>query len=269
MNPLVIFKGTFVHSLRASVSANLPKYQRNQSWTHEIGAQAAREMQTEVQFRESLSLHEPKDRNLMDVENSIRLHGTLRHLTPLQARDPRLWTHLSHVECWQYMRKRWPVERHISQRDRAARFVLAHYFVPQSQSRALLRNGIARLWWYAHLTYDPERENPYELTSILLSTLDITQQILERSLGRAPNVMLGFLEFLSRNKDVLLGGGNANRDRIRRLAKFLNLHGGVSILDCFSKGEIIDLLQKEFSRIPERSGEASVKTPRDETPAEP
>jgi hypothetical protein len=243
------FKSSFLHSLRASLSANLLKYQRDQAWTREIGAAAAREMQTEVVIPDVLALHEPKNGNLMDIENAIRLHGALRHLTPLQARDPRLWTHLAHVECWQYMRKRWPIERHLSRRERAARFVLSRYFVPQSQSRALLRNGIARLWWTAQMSYDSDRDNPYELTAVLLSTLDITQQILERGIGRAPNVILAFLEFLLRSKEVLLAGGNENRARIRRLAKFLNLHGGVSILDCLSKAEVIDLLQKEFSRI--------------------
>jgi hypothetical protein len=207
-------------------------------------------MQTEVAVADRLALYEPKNGNLMDVENAILLHRALSHLTPLQARDPRLWTHLTHVECWQYMRKRWPVERHIAQRDRAMRFVLSRYFVPQSQSRALLRNGIARLWWTARMSYDAERDNPYELTAVLLSTLDITQQILERGIGRAPNVILSFLEFLVRNREVLLTGGNENRVRIRRLAKFLNLHGGVSILDCLSKAEILELLHIEFSRIP-------------------
>jgi hypothetical protein len=207
-------------------------------------------MQTEVAVADRLALYEPKNDNLMDIENAILLHRVLSHLTPLQARDPRLWTHLTHVECWQYMRKRWPVERHLAQRDRAMRFVLSRYFVPQSQSRALLRNGIARLWWTARMSYDAERDNPYELTAVLLSTLDITQQLLERGIGRAPNVILSFLEFLVRNREVLLTGGNENRGRIRRLAKFLNLHGGVSILDCLSKAEILQLLQAEFSRIP-------------------
>lgn len=100
------------------------------------------------------------------------------------------------------------------------------------------------------MSYDSDRENPYELTAVLLSTLDITQQILERGIGRAPNVILAFLEFLLRNKEVLLVGGNQNRIRIRRLAKFLNLHGGVSILDCLTKAEVIDLLQTEFPRTP-------------------
>lgn len=100
----------------------------------------------------------------------IRFHRALRHLTPLQARDPRIWTRLAHMEFWPYMRLRWPVEKHMSNRNSAARFVESRYFVEQSPSRALLRNGVARLWWTAQLSHDPDRDNPHELTTVLHST---------------------------------------------------------------------------------------------------
>jgi len=249
MSSLTIFRSTLVTAFRSSIAVNLDKYLRDDVWVAEVSTKNNRDMQTGVELAEPLCLDFPENGNLKDIENTIRFHKALRHLTPLQARDPRLWTRLTHMEFWPYMRLRWPVEKHMSNRDRAARFVESRYFVAQSQSRALLRNGIARLWWVAHLSCDPERENPYELTTVLLSTLDITQQILERGLGRAPNIIRGFLEFLLRNSATLLSGGNANRKRIRRLAKFLNMHGGVCILDCLSQGETMDLLAKELSRI--------------------
>jgi len=59
---------------------------------------------------------------------------------------------------------------------------------------------------------DPQRTNPYELTSVLLHRLDITQQILERNMGRAPVIVMGFLEFLMQNKDKLLVVGDHGRD---------------------------------------------------------
>ena len=108
------------------------------------------------------------------------------------------------------MRKRWPIERSTDS-DKAQRFIITRYFIAQSQSRALLRHGIARLWWYASITHDPERKNPYELTGVLLSQLDITQQILERNLGRARQVLIGFLEFLLRHRRELLGSGDGKR----------------------------------------------------------
>lgn len=248
MSTLTIFKSTFVNALWSSITANLDKYLRDDVWVSESSTRSAREMQTSVEVAEPLLLELPVDGDYKDTENAIRFHKALRHLTPLQARDPRLWTRLAHVEFWPYMRLRWDVSKYMANRERAARFVASRYFVAQSQSRALLRHGIARLWWTAQLSYDPDRENPYELTTVLLSNLDITQQIVERGMGRAHNIIKGFLTFLLANRE-LLAGGNKNRARIRRLAKHLNMYGGVCVLDLLSQAEITDVLAKELDRI--------------------
>lgn len=258
MSTLTIFKETFVNSLRGSVRANLPKYSDDNSWIFEVGVKSQRDLPTGVELKAPLELLEPINGDLKDLENAIRVHKALPHLTPLQARDPRLWTRLSHVEAWAYMRKRWPIEKHLSDEGKATRFIESRYFVTQAQSRALLRNGIARLWWTAKVSHDPARDNPYELAAVLLSTLDITQQILERGIGRAPAVLMGFLEFLNRHKELLLTGGDENRVRIRRLAKFLNIHGGVCILDSLSQPQIMALLDAELTRI--RASEKSEAT---------
>jgi len=247
---LTIFKETFVNTLRGSVDPNLSRYAEDNSWVSELGIKSQRELETSVELKAPLELLEPANGDLKDIENAIRVHKALPHLTPLQARDPRLWTRLAHVENWPYMRKRWAVEKHIKDKGRATRFIESRYFVTQAQSRALLRNGIARLWWTAKVSHDPARDNPYELAAVLLSTLDITQQILERGIGRAPAVLMGFLEFLNRHKELLLAGGDENRTRIRRLAKFLNMHGGVCILDSLSQPQIMELLEAELARTP-------------------
>lgn len=259
---LTVFKETFVNSLGAAVRTNFSRYAEDVSWVSDIGITSQRDLNTSVELKAPLEFLEPAEGDLKDIENAIRVHKAFPQLTPLQARDPRLWTRLAHVEAWAYMRKRWPMEKHKDQ-GVAERYIEAHYFVKQVQSRALLRNGIARLWWTAKVSHDPARDNPYELVAVLLSTLDITQQMLERSLGRAPVVLMGFLEFLNRNKDVLLTGGNENRTRIRRLAKFLNMHGGVCILDSLSQPQIMGLLENEFVRIlaaPQPSPSPSAKS---------
>lgn len=246
---LSVFREAFVNKLRASILGNLKRYKEDESWVEEFADGSRWKLETPIELKAPLDLLDPIDRDLKDLENSIRLHKALFGLTPVQARDPRLWTSLGHVELWPYMRRRWDVEKYYHERDKAVRYVCQRYFVPQSQSRALLRNGVARLWWYANLTYDGDRDNPYELTAVLLSTLDITQQILERNLGRAQFVMRGFLEFLLRNSHELLSGGDDSRSKIRTLAKALNLYGGVCILDCLTQAEIMAFLEQEFKRL--------------------
>lgn len=229
-------------------------YQLADSWAEDFADGAKWELPTSLQPRLAGGanfghlLADPESDDLMDTENSIRLHKALPDLTPAQARDPRLWTRLTHVEFWAYMRRRWPIERHLANRKKTERYVEERHFVARSEGRALLRNGMARLWWYAHLTHDAGRDNPYELTAVLLKNLDITQQILERSMGRCRAVLVAFLEFLMQNPG-LLEGGDANRTKIRVLAKSLNLYGGVAVLDCLDPATLKNHLAAELERV--------------------
>src|SRR5882762_1693121 len=184
MPALTAFRNAFTTGLLGNVKVNLEKYRSNAPWALGLGSPSSRDLVTKIELKNSLKLDEPDENNLKDLENAIRIHTVLK-LTPLEARDPRIWTRLTHVDCWNYMRKRWPLERFSTDSDKGARFIVSRYFVSQAESRALLRNGVARLWWIAQMSHDPERTNPYELTAVLLHRLDITQQLMERNMGRA------------------------------------------------------------------------------------
>lgn len=251
MANILIFRSQYVDALRMDIPKNLKKYTTDAVWVTSVGTSSDRNVRTGLALRtKEVELLEPDSEDHKDIENAIRLHKAMPEFTRLNGRDPRLWTRLSHVELWPYMRKRWPIEKYLKDGDKVAQGrVLERYFIAQSQSRALMRNGVARLWWGAYLTFDPKRSNPYELTAVLFHTLDIAQQILERGMGRAPSVLHGFLEFLLKYRTELLTRGDLKRVRIRKLAKFLNMHGGVCILDSLSKDAVMDLLETEFVQI--------------------
>ncbi|MCY7345718.1 MAG: hypothetical protein LH614_05795, partial [Pyrinomonadaceae bacterium] len=105
-----------------------------------------------------------------------------------------------------------------------------------------------RLWWYAFLTFDETRDNPYELTAVLLKNLDIAKNLLERNLGRNKIILHGVLEFLL-DKEDLINDGDAGRKRVRKLIHSLNLHGGHCILDSLGKPDIKRFLQKNYEQI--------------------
>ena len=239
MEPLSLFSHTHIGRLRVGVKDHLARYRRSKPW-------ADRPVRGEpASFPSGVVPAAPFDfviptspRHLFDFENAVRMHRALPHLTREQASDPRLWVRLTHVEGWEYMRRRWDVRPKIREDKNPVGYVTEHYFVASSSpSRALTRNGMSRLWWYAHLTHDPKRAEPYELTRVLLSALDIAQQLLERNLGRAPHVRTGFLEHI-RDHDAALGTGGDRRDRIRALSERLNLTGGVTLLDALSVGQV-------------------------------
>lgn len=257
MATLSILTENFTGRLRTSIPDHLDSYQGAEPWIEEFADGSKWELPTSVvpklpaKTPVSGLIEVPAGHDHLDLENSIRFHKALQALTPIQARDHRLWARLTHVEFWTYMRSRWPVEKYLPDKKKAERYVAERYFVPKTEGRALLRNGIARLWWYSHMTFDPNRTNPYELTGVLLRNLDITQQILERSMGRSRVVLVAFLEFLLEHPELLASGGDETRAKVRALAKSLNVLGGVSLLDCLSLGSLKAHLGRELSKIQE------------------
>ena len=74
--------------------------------------------------------------------------------------------------------------------------VKSRYFFTGNVDRALTTNGISRLWWIAHTTYDESYEDPYYLTKILLTTQDVAVTIFARNFSRNTNLTKFILKAL-------------------------------------------------------------------------
>lgn len=180
-----------------------------------------------------------------DMENSITIYTEFKSLNETQASDTRLWTYLTHVNFWEYMRKRWPAEKFeeesenltddLSVKNKQANFIISRYHLKTPNRRRLLRNGISRLWWYAHLTYDEKRSDPFELTRVLLAHQDKAQNLLERSLGSNKKILAAILEYLKLTPSL-------TRDEVRDKIKELNLVGGVKNLHLLDQDEILEII---------------------------
>jgi len=251
MTEIKAFSNSATSELLQKIEENFEQYKQDESWA----VAAVKSMQhgiisTRLKPSKKLELlpDPPKQKGHYDLDNSIRMHQSLPDLTPVQARDPRLWTYLAHVTFWDYMRNRWAVES-IRKNEDPITYIRTHFFVAQQASRALSRHGIARLWWHGYLTYDETRQNPYELTNVLLKTLDITQTVLERSLGRNRTVRLVFLAYLLDHKELFLRSGDKARSAVRYLAKSLNLHGGACLLDAMNGNDLKRFFDQVLPRI--------------------
>ncbi|HLF64581.1 MAG TPA: DUF6339 family protein [Saprospiraceae bacterium] len=188
---------------------------------------------TGIQAPEHIYLIMPDGTDLKDLENTKILFEAYRGLTPTQASDIRLWTYLTHVTFWQYMKSRWPVDGAKNPISR----VRDRYFLRRLNLESLTRNGLSRLWWYGFLTYDENRTDPWELTKTLLSRADLAVGITERALGCNKSIRTGILEFLTENP-VILRSESLSRSL---LAKF-NLVGGVKNLPFLEVEEIKRIL---------------------------
>jgi hypothetical protein len=221
-----LLKESCLNRLKLTIPENLDSYGNEHSWTVAYEESPQESFESTVELSEEFLLIEPDESSLYDFENSIALHEALNGLEPYFAADGRLWGSLCHGRFWRYMRKRWPV----AGEDRNEPFVREHYFVLANSDRWLIRNGIGRLWWYAYLTHDTTRADPYELTRVLLSKLDIARGLLERSWGSNRVILNAFLEFLQAN--------SLSRDTCRALFRAITFLGGVTILDLLTGDDI-------------------------------
>ena len=171
---------------------------------------------TEIFLIDNIELFIPDtdSRDTKDLENSILIYESLGPLNETQASDQRLWVCLTHLFFWDYMLKRWPVQEAKNLVGR----ITDRYFLRTLKLESLVRNGISRLWWYAHLTIDESRDDKYELTRILLDRAEIAVGILERTFGANRNIRFALLEFLMENPDI-----RKSEEKTRQLFRYVNL----------------------------------------------
>jgi|SRR5882762_2169569 len=163
--------------LRQNIKPNATRYSADKPWLADYFGSDAWHMPSNIEIPDGIDLKLPISKTeLLDLENTKAVYLALKHLTPLQASDERIWAYLSHVSLWDYMRKRWPVEQYAG-KPRFVEIVQERYFFMPDRPRALIRNGIARLWWYGFTTYDESWPDPFELTGVLLKNLDVMQSI--------------------------------------------------------------------------------------------
>lgn len=232
---LQYFSRPFVEKLRSEAAANLTKYGTGSGWIESLASRGnvALESQRVVGPPPELAGLQGRP-EAYDAENARRVWEWLGPLSATLAMEERLWAYLTHVVFADYMAVRWPVKG-----DSA---VHRRYLFEGRSFSALTRNGIARLWWGAALTRDPDRENPFELTATLFLRQDIQVSLLERSLGKCRTVRMSVLDFLRRNQEWL--SSEAFGKRIQAMVRELNLLGGVVMLDALGPAELTAFLAR-------------------------
>lgn len=165
---------------------------------------------------------------MTDTECTKLIYQWLSALSPVQAADERLWAYLTHAVYAEYMHKRW--ETGLLRAEKQEDVVIDRWFYKGEGARTKMHNGISRLWWFGHVTYDSGRANPFELTETLLSLQDIQTALLERSLGLCRPLVQTVLEAISKFASQLEKTPKRG-DVIQEWAKDIRLRGGAFLLD--------------------------------------
>lgn len=182
----------------------------------------------------------------MEAANAIKVFEYLGNLTPVEASDRRLWSYLSVVTFAEYTRNRWPLETEPSWQNRAAR----RWLMPRGNRAELVRNSIARLWWVAKLTHDPNvgrplsrrDDDPYAYLKIALATEDAFIAVFDRDTGMVPELRFALLEHFANAREL-------RQDYVRALLVEIVLVTGYRELSGLSNAEILEVVSSAAERL--------------------
>lgn len=176
----------------------------------------------------------------IDVDNAPLVHEYLGEMDRANACDARLWTYLAFGTYRDYMEKRWPLEID-SWKGRVKDRWLLH--VSSVTRGKLVRHGIARLWWVAHLTFAPGGEDgmagddAYAYTKEVFKSEDRINAIFDREVGAFPSIRRKVLEHAN---DI---GSSATDKYLQRVMQYLTLVNGfrdLGVLEDSDLNELID-----------------------------
>jgi len=241
-----------VDDLRSHIAPNIHYYKQEGQWLNNFFKEGAWQLTSKIPFDgvELLIPQSPEEYRINDIENTKIIYTALKGLSLTQASDERLWASLCHFYFWEYMRARWPIERWLEKTKESKRInelIRERYFLLSNRSRGLIRNGIARLWWFGYASYDKTREDPFELTEILLKTLDVAESLLGRAFSHNCDICIYTLVGLKKLIDE--GKSFPKRDDFRELMKYVNQIGGVTVLDAIDSDDFQNILKAKLEKL--------------------
>jgi len=238
MQSIRFYKQGTVDALRQNVAANMAWYRAKENIENldilaEYGEMSKR---LDPACWERLNQNPSESE---DAKNAMTIYQGL-DLSPQQAADERIWAYATHSVVRDYVAKRW--HRIPTDRDKAKKYILAHYFV--SGARGLIRdNAVARLWWMGHVA---NRCQDYDLETtlkILLRDSDVRANLLERSsVSMSQEMFNGVIRLLGRSLDASDEPAIYKRSNFRALMKMLNRRGGRIMLNALSPRQLDDTI---------------------------
>jgi hypothetical protein len=164
-----------------------------------------------------------------DCNNAIILHQNLKSITRAMATDERLWSGMALTIGYDYLLYRWPLDKITKLQYRWV------FYTPGR--RKLYYQGIARLWWYAELTFDKNADDPYRLTRFVYKYPHIMEKMIYRNYSMNEKVRFNILyALLELEKKGIPITYNAMAKTYREISKL----GSVMLID-----EISSLMTRE------------------------
>ena len=249
-----------LETLKHSIDTYLPlfKEETNAALVEKLKA----DLETDTIFRDTkyvfpdapLSASKASADEMASIE---AVFGSMKDLPNAVAMDERLWAGLAIDICWDYVRKRWDIAELFEANDDSVKNkVLDHFFYMQGPRRSFTRNAISRLWWLGRLTYDEGHADPYHRTRVVTADLGYVVDLLERNFSNNQRISAEFVDAVEAARaEVAPNGGVIVRPELRMLCKYLNMLGGVYVLDSLPEGMIYSKIHDKAVEIARHKGD--------------
>ncbi len=259
MSKLKYFSESVLADLKANVPSNLERYRSSgfddqadlNGWSMELSS---------VEFdTERLRKLDPSGGSDAEVRNSLIVFGAFNGMTPALATEERVWSRLTHFDCLDYARQRWPLRDEpketggllggltgARQKSTEKRKKVHHQNVSQVETHYFARgrtgyrddHAAARLWWNAFIAWQVDPQDQAGVLRELLRTADIRSNLVERPmLSNRANLLRGIIQTMRSHPDVY--GTEAT---FREFMKALNLRGSGVLFESLSDKETAAIL---------------------------
>lgn len=172
-----------------------------------------------------------------DFINAKMLYEALKHINETQASDESLWTGIALNEGYDYMMYRWGF-------DHSTKFEYRWNFYTKGK-RGYIHHGIARLWWFAHMTFDASRNDPYELTEYGLINQSYLTKLAYRNYSNSPRIVHAVLSAMKECDEQK----KITYNHTVELYKEVSLFGSVSIIDAYSDEDLKSKIKLKLKEI--------------------
>lgn len=241
---IYFFKQSALDYFKTNINSNVSKYTEcGCEWVEKEYKDPFIEYKIDVpDFQLYVDVNNP---NKMDLENSKLIYYHLREISDSQATDERLWAGLSHSTFYNYVQKRWSGNREVNNMKKAS-YITTRYFFGQHSPK--FRNTLCKLWWIGRLTYDEDNaENPFHLTDVLGNNDMATRvnDLFTSNFSRNIKVVKAFLETVD---EFDKSGKIVNKDIFRSAVQYVNVLGGIYLLDYFDLETLKDMISKQITK---------------------
>lgn len=234
--PLLHLSESKLEQLRSDARVNLHRY-RGAGF-----ADLAREPGWAIDLDLKIDVERLKDldgstgRAETDLKDSLLIADVLKDLSPSLANEERIWARLSHVEAFDYSKRRW-LQNGMSDED-VLGSVEKHFFA-RTQTRLRDDHALSRLWWNGQIARHCYPENPGRALELMLTRLDVRSNIVERVWLTGRRKLAGAL-FRAMDSDAFVLQSEAS---FREVMKAVNLLGGGIVFEAMTDSQVDDFLK--------------------------